>query len=77
VWVGTGTLYENFSVGAGLGTLPYSYNGFGGYAETSVAVALDRRRHLWLDMTPRAILANGGNARDRWFMLTGDMSLRF
>jgi len=74
---GAGGLYENFSVASSIGTGPYSYNGFGGYIKTSAAVALDRRRHFWLGVTPRVILANGGNARDRWVMLTGDIGFRF
>jgi hypothetical protein len=75
--IGGGAMYENFSAASGPFTSAYSYNGFGGYAKTSVAVALDRHRHFWLGATPRILLANGGNARDRWFLLTGDIGVRF
>ncbi len=74
---GAGGLYENFSGGETFYGTISSYNGFGGYAKTSAAVALDRQRHFWLGVTPRVIIANGNYARDRWFMLTGDIGLRF
>ena len=74
---GAGALYENFSSSGSNGESPYSYSGFGGYVKTSVAVALDRRRHFWLGGTSRINVANGTNARDRWVMLTGDIGVRF
>jgi hypothetical protein len=75
--VGAGGLYERFAASNLSAGLPYSYNGFGGYVKSSVAVALDRHRHFWIGMTPRMILANGGGARDRWILLTGDIGFRF
>jgi len=71
---GVGGLYENISGG---GYSYNSYNAFGGYVKTSAAVALDHGRHFWLGATPRIMLANGQYARDRWFMLTGDIGFRF
>lgn len=75
---GGGGLYEHFSV-----TNPdtdfseRSYGAWGGYFKPGAGVAIDRRRHLWLGATPRWSLANSGGIRDRWFMLTGDLSFRF
>jgi hypothetical protein len=76
---GAGGLYDNFSSASSMFSGPLSYHGFGGYLKTSVAVALDRHRHFWLGATPRVIVANGSgvNARDRWFMITGDIGFRF
>lgn len=68
---GAGGLYENISGGG------YGYNAFGAYVKTSPAVALDHGRHFWLGATPRIMIVNGQYARDRWFMLTGDIGLRF
>ena len=53
------------------------YGGWGGYFKASAGVAIDRRKRLWLSVTPRWSLANSGGIRDRWFMLTGDISYRF
>jgi len=76
--VGIGGLYQSVSGG---GATPVggaaSYNAFGGYAKETAAVALDHDRHWWLGATPRVMLANGQSARDRWFLLTGDISFRF
>ncbi len=75
---GGGGLYESFSVSNLVpesGLAPYS--GFGGYFKASAAVALDRRRHFWLSATPRSLLANPAYERDRWLMMTGDLSFRF
>ena len=55
-----------------------SYSGGGGYFKAEAAVALDPGRHFWLGATPQLILVNGSyGARDRWFVLTGDVSFRF
>ena len=76
---GGGGVYERYSGGnetpAGYG---FSYNGWGGYFKAEAAVALDPGRHFWLGATPRWILANGlEGERDRWFVLTGDISFHF
>jgi len=68
---GGGGLYQNISGGG------YSYNAFGGYAKISAALAFGHGRHFWLGATPRIMIANGQYARDRWFMLTGDIGFRF
>ena len=70
--VGGGGLFEHFSTSD-----QYSYNGFGGYLKTSLAVALDHHRHFWIGATPRWNIANSGNYRDRWFLITGDIGVRF
>lgn len=75
---GGGGLYEKYTVGApspGGGPLPRQ--GWGGYFLGSAAVALDHSRHLWLGVTPRWFLANPAYARDRWFQITGEFSVRF
>lgn len=75
---GGGGLWEHYSVSnpnTAFGAS--SYSGFGGYFATSVGMALDRGRHFWLSGTPRWILANPAFVRDRWFMITGDVSFRF
>lgn len=75
---GLGGLYQSVSGG---GATPVggaaSYNAFGGYGKVSAAVALDHGRHWWLEATPRILIANGQYPRDRWFLLTGDISFRF
>jgi hypothetical protein len=76
--VGSGGLYQHFSVSnpnTDFGET--SYGAWGGYFKVSAGVAIDRRKHFWLSATPRCNLANSGNVRDRWFMLTGDLSFRF
>jgi hypothetical protein len=75
--VGGGGLFEHFSTGEQAGSAGFDYNGFGGYGKASLAIALDRHRHFWIGATPRVIVANSGNFRDRWFMITGDIGLRF
>ena len=77
--VGAGGVYESYSGGnttpAGYGS---SYNGWGGYFKPEAAVALDPGRHFWLGATPQLLLVNGSDGvRDRWFVLTGDVSFRF
>lgn len=74
---GGGGLYEHFSTSEQVGLAGYDYNGFGGYIKGSVAVALDHHRHFWIGATPRVNLANSGNYRDRWFLITGDIGVRF
>jgi hypothetical protein len=74
---GGGGLFDHFSTSAQVGLGGYSYNGFGGYVKASAALALDRHRHFWLGFTPRIYLANSGNYRDRWFLITGDVGVRF
>jgi len=76
---GGGGVYERYTVGnteAPNGPAPYS--GWGGYFKAGAAVALDPGRHLWLGASPQLFLVNGlGGVRDRWFVLTGDIGLRF
>lgn len=74
---GGGGLFEHFSTGGTFHGGPYSYNGFGGYLKACAAVALDRHRHFWVGVTPRINLANSGGYRDRWFLITGDVGVRF
>ena len=74
---GGGGLFEHFSTSSQVGLGGYDYNGFGGYGKASMAVALDRHRHFWIGASPRVNLANSGNYRDRWFLITGDFGLRF
>ena len=75
--------HDRFELSAGIGGLyenggnTVGYNGFGGYLKWTAAMALDHRRHFWLGATPRLMLANGTDARDRWFQLTGDIGVRF
>jgi hypothetical protein len=76
--VGGGGLYQRFSVSnpnTDFGETGYS--AWGGYFKATAGVAIDRRKRLWLSVTPRWSLANSGGIRDRWFMLTGDISYRF
>jgi hypothetical protein len=75
---GGGGLWEHYTVvnpNTSFGAS--SYGGWGGYLAVSAAMALDRGRHFWISGTPRWILANPGHVRDRWFMITGDISFRF
>jgi hypothetical protein len=75
---GGGGLYQHFSVSNPNPDFGETgYGAWGGYFKASVGVALDRRRRFWLSATPRWNLANSGGIRDRWFMLTGDLSFRF
>jgi hypothetical protein len=74
---GGGGLFEHFSTSAQVGLAGYDYNGFGGYVKASLAVTLDRHRHFWIGATPRLNMANSGNYRDRWFLITGDIGVRF
>jgi hypothetical protein len=39
--------------------------------------AIDHSHRLWLGATPRFFLANPPYARDRWFVITGDVTFRF
>ena len=75
---GGGGLYQRFSVSNPNPDFGETgYGAWGGYFKAIVGVAVDRRRRLWLSATPRWNLANSGGIRDRWFMLTGDLSFRF
>jgi hypothetical protein len=80
VSAGAGGLYERFSVSnpsPALGVTPFSAGG--GYATGGAAFALDRRRHFWVGASPYFFFANGGSqgVRERWFVLTGDVGVRF
>lgn len=75
---GGGGLYEKYSVsnpnpGFGL----ESRQGWGGYFVGSAALPLDHGRHFWLGATPRWFLANPRYARDRWFQISAEVTLRF
>jgi len=75
---GGGGLYEKYTVGSpSPGGGPGARHGWGGYFVGSAAVALDHSHHFWLGVTPRWFLANPAYARDRWFQITGELSLRF
>ncbi len=71
---GGGGLYERYAVGANPFGLP-SRDGWGGYFAGGAAVGITRR--IWVGATPRFLLANPPYARDRWFVITGDVSFRF
>jgi hypothetical protein len=75
---GGGGLYEKYTVGSpGIGGGPLPRQGWGGYFVGSAAMALDHSRHFWLGATPRWFLANPTFARDRWFQISGEFSVRF
>ncbi len=75
---GGGGLYESYSVSNPESSLGVqSRHGWGGYFVGSAAVALDHGKHFWLGATPRWFLANPPYARDRWFQIAGEFSLRF
>ncbi|MGC9973234.1 MAG: hypothetical protein ABSE56_21880 [Bryobacteraceae bacterium] len=75
---GGGGLYEKYSVSNPNSAFGLqSRSGWGGYFVASASVALDGRKHFWLGATPRLFLANPANGRDRWFQISGEMSVRF
>ena len=75
---GGGGAYERYTGNETPVFYGLSYSGWGGYFKATAAVALDPGHHFWLGATPRWILVNGSHgARDRWFVLTGDISFRF
>jgi hypothetical protein len=76
---GGGGVYERYAVGnTQIPNGPAPYSGWGGYFKAKAAVALDPGRHIWLGATPQWILVNAlVGVRDRWFVLTGDVSFRF
>jgi hypothetical protein len=59
------------------GPSPFVRTGWGGYFVAGAAVALDRGRHFWIGAAPRWFLANPAYARDRWFQIAGEVSVRF
>jgi hypothetical protein len=66
-------LYEKYTAES-----PFSErHGWGGYSVASAAVALDHTRRVWLGATPRFFLANPAYARDRWFQISAELSVRF
>jgi hypothetical protein len=75
---GGGGLYEKYSVSkatSNFGIAPR--DGWGGYFAASAAVALDGVKHFWIGATPRWFLANPPFTRDRWFQISGELTLRF
>jgi hypothetical protein len=75
---GGGGLYEKYTVGQPtISGAPSPRDGWGGYFVGSAAVSLDRSRHFWVSATPRWFLANPAFARDRWFQIAGEISVRF
>ncbi len=76
---GGGGLYEKHTLGNAFpqGGTADSRTAWGGYFVGSAAVALDRSRHFWLGAAPRWFLANGFVARDRWFQISAEFSVRF
>lgn len=75
---GGGGLFEKYTVASPFeGFAPSPRQGWGGYFVGSAALALDRGRRFWLAATPRWFLANPAHARDRWFQIAGEFSVRF
>jgi hypothetical protein len=75
---GGGGLYEHYSPGnPSIYGPTYSRDGAGGYILASAALALDHSHRFWLGVTPRLFLANPQYARDRWFQISGEFSVRF
>lgn len=76
-----GGLYEKYTVSDASRAYAFSpRDGWGGYFVAGAAIALDRNRHFWIGASPRLYLANTGfqgNNKDRWFVITGDLSFRF
>jgi hypothetical protein len=76
-FVGAGGLYEKYLVGNHSGFFT-SRSGWGGYASTGVAVALDGRRHFWVGASPQLFFANTGSyIHDRWLVLDVGLGFRF
>ena len=78
LFAGAGGAYERYTVGnpaPGFNGSPYS--AWGGYFKAGAAVGLDPGRHIWLGVTPRLMVIDRTYERDRWFVLTGDLSFRF
>lgn len=75
---GGGGLYEQYTVNTAFpGGGPFPRHGWGGYFVASAAVVLDQSRHFWLSATPRLFLVNPAFARDRWFQISAEFSVRF
>jgi len=76
--VGAGGVFEKYLVGDNSGFF-VSRDGWGGYASTGAAIALDERRHFWLGVAPQLFFANAnrGYAHDRWFVLNVGLGFRF
>jgi len=75
---GGGGLFERYRLGTPFsGVNPFVRRAWGGYFVGGAAVALDRGRHIWLGAVPRWFLANPPYDRDRWFLITGELSVRF
>jgi len=74
---GAGGTYEKYLVGGS--SFFSSRDGWGGYASTGVAVALDARRHFWTGASPQLFFANTdiGYSHDRWFVLNVGLGFRF
>jgi hypothetical protein len=79
VSAGGGGLFERYRTENPFfgGVLPAVRTAWGGYFAGGAAVALDRGRHVWLGAAPRWFLANPPYDRDRWFQITGEVSVRF
>jgi hypothetical protein len=78
--IGGGGTYEKYSVGSPAESVGFvSREGWGGYALSGVALALDKRRHWWLGTAPRLYFANTntGHAHDRWLVVNLGLGLRF
>lgn len=74
---GGGGLYEKYTAGESPTGAPVPRDGWGGYFVGSTALSLDHARRFWLGVTPRWFLANPPYARDRWFQIAGEISVRF
>ena len=80
VSAGAGGLYEKYLVGSPAESVGFaSRDGWGGYASTGAAIALDQQRHFWISASPQLFFANAnrGYAHDRWFVLNVGLGFRF
>jgi hypothetical protein len=80
VSAGAGGAYEKYSVGHPAEFVGFvSRDGWGGYASVGAAIALDGRRHFWLETSPHLFFANAnrGYSHDRWLVLNVGLGLRF
>ena len=75
--LGAGGLIAHYSGGTFYGYSLAPYTSFGGYVTARASVALDHKRHFWIGVSPRIFLSNGTYTRDRWTILTGDLSFHF
>jgi hypothetical protein len=75
-----GGIYENYSSGnipSFIG--PQAQTAWGGYFALGAAAAIERSRRLWMGASAREFLGNANRTsqHDLWFVVTGDVSIRF